>query len=78
MRTIVLLLSLVAVTASSQAAWSAPRTRDNSTSVDDGVSREKQCRDMIGGKEATEGEGRSHIGAFQARRFGECLIGRPQ
>jgi len=73
MKTVVLLISLIALTASSQTASSqtVPRTRD------DGASVEKQCRDMVG-KEATEGEGRSHIGAFQARRFGECLMGRPQ
>ena len=68
MRTIVLVLSLVAAAASSQAAY-AQRARDNS------ASQEQRCREMVG-KEATEGEGRAHIGQLQAQRFSECMMGR--
>jgi len=68
MRSIVVLLALIALTVPSQAA---PKARD------DGASRETECRDMVG-KETTEGEGRSHIGQFQAQRFGECMMGTRQ
>ena len=67
MRTIVLGLSLVALAAPSLQA--APRSK-----ASDDVSQEQRCRDMVG-KETTEGEGRSHIGHFQAQRFSDCMMG---
>jgi len=69
MKTIVLTLALVALAAPS---YAAPRAR-----VDDAAAREKMCRDLVG-KEQPEGEGRGNVGHFQAQRFSECLMGRPQ
>ena len=60
MRTIVLLSSLIAFAAPSLAA---PQ------------SAEQKCREMVG-KEASDGEGRAHIGLMQAQRFGECMMGK--
>jgi hypothetical protein len=70
MRMIVLVFTLIALAAPSHAA---PRTKAG----DDGASREKVCRDMVG-KEVGEGEGRGGQGRLQAQRFGECMMGTPQ
>jgi hypothetical protein len=39
----------------------------------DAASLAKKCREMMG-KEAPEGEGRSHIGHFQVQRFSDCMM----
>jgi hypothetical protein len=67
MRTIVLVLSLVALAAPSHAA---PRARDG------GMTMEK-CREMVG-QEQSESEGRGGVGRIQAQRFGECMMRVPQ
>jgi hypothetical protein len=69
-RTIVLVLSLIALATPSHAAQ---RTKAGS---DDAASMEKRCHEMIG-KEQSEGEGRSHIGQLQAQRFSDCMMGAP-
>ena len=66
-RTIVLVFSLIALAAPSQAAQ---RTRDNGTSL------EQRCHELVG-KEEREGDGRSHIGQFQVQRFSDCMMGMP-
>ena len=66
-RTIVLLLSLVALAAPAEAA---PRTKAR----DDGVSLEQKCRQMVG-KEVGEGEGRGGAGRLQAQRWSDCMMG---
>jgi uncharacterized low-complexity protein len=70
MRTIVLVLALMALAAPSQAAQKS-NARNN-----DGVSAEQKCRDLVG-KEVSEGEGRGGQGRLQAQRFGECMMGMP-
>jgi hypothetical protein len=65
MRTIVLVFSLIALATPSQAAQ---RTKTN------GASLEQKCHEMVG-PEQYEGEGRSHIGALQAQRFSDCMMG---
>ena len=69
MKTIVLVLSLIALAAPAQAA---PKTH---TKHDD-ASLGQKCRQMVG-KEMTEGEGRSHMGQMQAQRFSDCMMGMP-
>jgi hypothetical protein len=69
MRTIVLVFSLIALAAPSQAAQKT-NAKNNDASI------EQKCREMVG-KEEREGEGRGHVGHLQAQRFGECMIGMP-
>jgi len=65
MRTIVVVLSLVALGASSYAAQGQP-------------SREKMCR-QLAGKEVPEAtDGRSHEGQMNVQRFSDCMIGLPR
>ena len=68
-KTVVLVLSMVALAAPSQAA---PRNngRDNGTSL------EQRCHEMVG-KEEREGEGRGHMGQLQVQRFSDCMMGHP-
>jgi len=68
MRTIVLVLSLVALAVPCHAA---PKSK---TKVDDAASMERKCHEMVG-KEQTESEGRSHIGQLQVQRFSDCMMG---
>jgi hypothetical protein len=68
MRTIILALSLIAFATPIQAApKSKARAGDNAT-------LEKRCHDQVG-KEAGEGEGRSHMGQLQAQRLSDCMMG---
>ena len=69
MKTIVLVLSLIALAAPAQAALKTQSRHDSQ-------SLEQKCREMVG-KEQYEGEGRSHIGQMQAQRFSDCMIGMP-
>jgi hypothetical protein len=66
MRTIVLVFSLIALATPSQAA--------QRTKTTNGASLEQKCHEMVGA-EQYEGEGRSHIGALQAQRFSDCMMG---
>jgi hypothetical protein len=66
MRTIVLVFSLIALATPSQAA--------QRTKTTNGASLEQKCHEMVG-QEQYEGEGRSHIGALQAQRFSDCMMG---
>lgn len=68
MRTIVLVLSLIAFATPIHAA-SKGKAR-----TDDNASMEKRCHDQVG-KESGEGEGRSHMGQLQAQRFSDCMMG---
>jgi hypothetical protein len=69
MKTIVLLVSLVALAAPAQAAQKTHPRHDS-------PSLEQKCREMVG-KEMTEGEGRSHMGQMQAQRFSDCMMDVP-
>jgi hypothetical protein len=69
MKKILLAFSIVAL---ANSAFAAPPRN----AVADENAAQKRCRDMVG-KEATEGEGRAHIGLFQAQRFGDCMAGAP-
>ena len=69
MKTIVLVLSLIALAAPAQAAQKTQSRHDSQ-------SLEQKCRQMVG-KEHYEGEGRSHMGQMQAQRFSDCMIGMP-
>ena len=69
MRTIVLVLCLIALAAPAQAAQKTHARHENQ-------SLEQKCRDMVG-KEQTEGEGRSHMGQMQVQRFSDCMMGKP-
>jgi hypothetical protein len=69
MRTIVLVFSLIALAAPSDAA---PKAKAR----DDGASMEQKCREMVG-KEVGEGEVRSGINRHQVQRWSECMMGMP-
>jgi hypothetical protein len=69
MKTIVLVLSLIALATPTHAA---SKTKARS---DDNASMEKRCHDQVG-KEQYEGEGRGHIGQLQTQRFSDCMMGR--
>jgi len=65
MRTIVVVLSLMALATSSSAVQSKP-------------SLEKQCR-QLAGKEVPEAtDGRSHEGQMNVQRFSDCMMGLPR
>jgi hypothetical protein len=62
MKTIVLVLSLIALATPSLAA---PRQ-----------SLEKMCRELVGKEEPEATDGRSHVGQLNVQRFSDCLMGR--
>ena len=68
-RTIVLVFSLIALAAPSQAA-------QRTNARDHGPSLEQKCHELVG-KEEREGEGRGHIGHLQVQRFSDCMMGLP-
>jgi|GEM_PF-1957931 hypothetical protein len=68
-RTIVLVFSLIALAAPSQAA-------QRTNARDHGPSLEQKCHELVG-KEEREGEGRGHIGHLQVQRFSDCMMGMP-
>ena len=63
MRTIVVVLSLVALTTPSLAAQKP--------------SLEKWCRALVGKEEPEATDGKSHIGQLNVQRFSDCLMGMP-
>ena len=67
MRKVLLVFS---ITAFATPLHAAPNNNDAAPPM------EKKCRDMVG-KETSEGEGRAHVGHFQAQRFGDCMMGAP-
>ena len=67
MKKLLLAFSIVAL---ASPAFAAPRN------TNDAAPLEKKCRDTVG-KETSEGEGRAHIGHFQAQRFSDCMMGQP-
>ena len=62
MKTIVLVLSLIALAVPAEAAQKTYQRHDSQS---------------LEQKEQYEGEGRSHMGQMQAQRFSECMIGMP-
>ena len=66
MRTILLMLTVVALAAPAQAA---PKTGTRDVTVE-------YCRTIVG-KEQSDGEGRGGAGRLQAQRFAECMMGMP-
>lgn len=69
MRTIVLVLSLMAVAAPSQAAQKSRANGDNETTM-------KHCRE-VAGKEVGEGEMRSGQNRHIVQRWSDCMMGMP-
>jgi len=67
MRTIVLVLSLMALAAPSYAAPKAKGNVDNDATM-------KHCREMAG-KEVGEGEMRSGINRLIVQRWSDCMMG---
>ena len=65
MRTIVVVVSLMALLSPSFAAQSHP-------------SLEKLCRQLVGKEEPEATDGKSHIGQFQVQRFSDCMMGQPR
>lgn len=63
MRTIVLVLSFIALATPSLAA---PR------------SLEKTCRELVGKEEPEATDGKSHIGQLNVQRFSDCMTGVPR
>ena len=60
MKTIVLMLSLIAVATTSHAAQR---------------SLEKDCRALVGKEEPEATDGKSHMGQLNVQRFSDCLMG---
>ena len=69
MRTIVLVLSLMAFAAPSQAAQKAKANGDNEATM-------KHCRE-VAGKEVGEGEMRSGQNRHIVQRWSDCMMGMP-
>ena len=63
MKTIVLVLSLIALTTPSFAAQRS--------------SLEKICRELAGKEEPEATDGKSHMGQLNVQRFSDCLMGQP-
>ena len=64
MKTIVLVLSLIALATPSLAAQNS--------------SLEKMCRELVGKEEPEATDGKSHIGQLNVQRFSDCMMGAPQ
>jgi hypothetical protein len=69
MRTIVLVLSLMAFAAPSQAAQKSKANGDNEATM-------KHCRE-VAGKEVGEGEMRSGQNRHIVQRWSDCMMGMP-
>jgi hypothetical protein len=65
MKTIVLVLSLIALATPSLAAQRQP-------------SIEKMCRALVGKEEPEATDGKSHVGQLNVQRFSDCLMGVPR
>ena len=63
MKTIVLVLSLIALATPSLAA-------QNSSS--------EKCRELVGKEEPEATDGKSHIGQLNVQRFSDCMMGVPR
>jgi hypothetical protein len=64
MKTILLVLSLIALVSPS---FAAQRT-----------SLEKMCRDLAGREEPEATDGKSHMGQLNVQRFSDCMMGAPR
>jgi hypothetical protein len=64
MKTILLALSLIALTTPSFAAQRP--------------SLEKMCRDLAGREEPEATDGKSHMGQLNVQRFSDCMTGLPR
>jgi hypothetical protein len=64
MKTIVLVLSLIALATPSFAAQNS--------------SLEKMCRELVGKEEPEATDGKSHIGQLNVQRFSDCMLGAPR
>jgi hypothetical protein len=64
MKTIVLVLSLIALATPSLAAQRS--------------SLEKMCRELVGKEEPEATDGRSHVGQLNVQRFSDCMMGLPR
>jgi hypothetical protein len=64
MKTIVLMLSLIALATPSLAAQSP--------------SLAKMCRALVGNEEPEATDGRSHVGQLNVQRFSDCMMGAPR
>ena len=64
MKTILLVLSLIALTTASFAAQRP--------------SLEKMCRDLAGREEPEATDGKSHMGQLNVQRFSDCMTGVPR
>ena len=65
MRTIVVVVSLMALLCPSFAAQSNP-------------SLEKLCRQLVGKEEPEATDGKSHMGQLNVQRFSDCMMGVPR
>ena len=65
MRTIVVVVSLMALLSPSFAAQSHP-------------SLEKLCRQLVGKEEPEATDGTSHMGQLNVQRFSDCMMGVPR
>jgi cytochrome P450 len=65
MRTIVVVVSLMALLSPSFAAQSHP-------------SLEKLCRQLVGKEEPEATDGKSHMGQLNVQRFSDCMMGVPR
>ena len=64
MKTIVLVLSLIALATPSLAAQNP--------------SLQKLCRELVGREEPEATDGKSHMGQLNVQRFSDCMMGMPR
>ena len=64
MKTILLVISLIALATPSLAAQRS--------------SLEKTCRELVGQEEPEATDGRSHVGQLNVQRFSDCMMGAPR
>jgi hypothetical protein len=71
LRTTILVLCLITLTAPSQAAQKTkPKVQEEA------ASRAQMCRAIVGKEEPEGTDGKSHIGQLQVQRFSDCLMGQ--
>jgi hypothetical protein len=70
MKTIVLVLCLIAVAVPCNAAQNVKRKSP------DPLSLAQTCRAKVGREEPEATDGRSHVGQLNVQRFSDCLMGR--
>jgi hypothetical protein len=70
MRTIIVVLCLIAVAVPCNAAQNVKRKSPASSSL------AQICRVKVGPEEPEATDGRSHVGQLNVQRFSDCLMGR--